>query len=226
MEESKAGPEAEPLVGGASSSGGDPVALGGGRRRRNPAQTRLKLFVGMVLLLVFGAALPFALKSTFFRGESLVAVAELAACGVSFVCCAIIFRSYRDGPRAYRRHPNRLIVLKTACDGGLNLVVVGAVVYLAACRCNSQTLALHQMRRQACFVRGYLSACDDAKAMPFATQLFATSSEAWFFVLLLDLRRSVRNPFYSFESSRALYRPRVENTTELGRPTISSRSPP
>ena len=42
--------------------------------------------------------------------------------------------------------------------------------------------------------------------MPFATQLFATSSEAWFFVLLLDLRRSVRNPFYSFDSSKLLYR--------------------
>ena len=226
MEEAKDPEAGSALLGGGSGPAPDFADAVRGGRRRNPAQTRLKLFVGMVFLLLFGGALPFALKNTVFEGESLVAVAELAACGVSLLCCGVIFRTYRGGPAAYRRHPNTLIVLKTACDGGLCAVVLGAVVYLGACRCNSRSLAVHQMRRQACFVRGYLSACDDAKAMPFATQLFATSSEAWFFVLLLDLRRSVRNPFYSFESSRALYRPRVENTTELGRPAISSRSPP
>lgn len=34
------------------------------RRRRNAAQTRLKLFVGMVLMLLVGGALPFVLKAT------------------------------------------------------------------------------------------------------------------------------------------------------------------
>ncbi|KAH8069344.1 translation initiation factor IF-2 [Aureococcus anophagefferens] len=130
------------------------------RRRRNAAQTRLKLFIAAVVLLCVGGALPFLLKETAFRGVSVVAVSELSACAVSLLCCGVVLRTYADGPGAYRRHPNRLIVLKTACDGGLNVVVL----------------------------------C-----------LFSTSSEAWFFVLLLDLRRSVRNPFYAFESSRRLY---------------------
>ncbi|KAH8058563.1 translation initiation factor IF-2 [Aureococcus anophagefferens] len=179
------------------------------RRRRNAAQTRLKLFIAAVVLLCVGGALPFLLKETAFRGVSVVAVSELSACAVSLLCCGVVLRTYADGPGAYRRHPNRLIVLKTACDGGLNVVVLCVVVWLAAVRCNGARLERHETRKQECFAKGYLSACDGGAWIPawipFFTQLFSTSSEAWFFVLLLDLRRSVRNPFYAFESSRRLY---------------------
>ncbi|KAK7254499.1 1-phosphatidylinositol-4-phosphate 5-kinase [Aureococcus anophagefferens] len=182
------------------------------RRRRNAAQTRLKLFIAAVVLLCVGGALPFLLKETAFRGVSVVAVSELSACAVSLLCCGVVLRTYADGPGAYRRHPNRLIVLKTACDGGLNVVVLCVVVWLAAVRCNGARLERHETRKQECFAKGYLSACDGGAWIPAWNSnlrpdfsLFSTSSEAWFFVLLLDLRRSVRNPFYAFESSRRLY---------------------
>ena len=136
------------------------------RRRRNAAQTRLKLFIAAVVLLCVGGALPFLLKETAFRGVSVVAVSELSACAVSLLCCGVVLRTYADGPGAYRRHPNRLIVLKTACDGGLNVVVLCVVVWLAAVRCNGARLERHETRKQECFAKGYLSACDGGAWIP------------------------------------------------------------
>ncbi|KAH8066807.1 translation initiation factor IF-2 [Aureococcus anophagefferens] len=171
------------------------------RRRRNAAQTRL-LFIAAVVLLCVGGALPFLRETAFGRVRRRRERAERLRREP-----ALLRRRARPTrrPRAYRRHPNRLIVLKTACDGGLNVVVLCVVVWLAAVRCNGARLERHETRKQECFAKGYLSACDGGAWIPFFTQLFSTSSEAWFFVLLLDLRRSVRNPFYAFESSRRLY---------------------
>ena len=168
----------------------------------NAAQVRLRLFVVATVLWVLAGSCPFVLRLMGTRRESIVAVSEIAGCALSFACCSIIFSTYFLGDRSYRRHPNKLLVYKTACDAGLSLVVMAAFSYLATFRCADKA---HQSDRAECLARGYLHTCDSRQVFPFFTQFFAWSSEAWFLIVSVDLRRAVKNPFYSFDSSHRLY---------------------
>lgn len=173
------------------------------RARQNAAQIRLRLFLVAIMAWVVTGAFPFILTLIALKRESIVAVSELTGCTLSFVCCLIILGTYVWGGRSFRRHPNKLLVYKTACDAGLCLVVLVAFAYLQSFRCEETA---HESDREECLARGYLHTCDHQKLIPFFTQLFAVSSESWFLILLLDLRRAVKNPFYSFDSSRPFYR--------------------
>lgn len=174
-----------------------------GIARQNAAQIRLRLFLVAIMAWFVTGAFPFILALIALKRESIVAVSELTGCTLSFFCCFIIFGTYFWGGRSFRRHPNKLLVYKTACDAGLCLVVVVAFVYLQSFRCEDTA---HEADREECLARGYLHTCDHHKLIPFFTQLFAVSSESWFLILLIDLRRAVKNPFYSFDSSRPCYR--------------------
>lgn len=164
-----------------------------GERGPNAAQVRLRLFLVAMACWVCAGVCPFVVKATVGR-ETMVSLAELCACGLSFVCFFIVAASYARGGR-FRRHPNSLLVYKTACDAGLCFVVAGVFFYLEVFRCSGGH----------CLWHGYVRVCDEHAILPFCTQLFAASSELWFLALVVDLRTAVRNPFYSFDASRRLY---------------------
>lgn len=146
------------------------------------SRLRLRLFACAMALWITAGLVPL-----FVADRSILA--ELSGCFVSFVCAAIILGTYGRAA-GYRRHPNKLIVYKTCSDACLVGVVVLALIYSRA-RCG---------RDSDCASDAY-ARLRDGPAVPFFTQLFMVSSEAWFFVLLVDLRRAVKNPFYSFTST-------------------------
>jgi len=169
-------------------------------RSRAP-QLLLKYFcLAAACWLVFGFC-PFLVRLFSIPHESIIAISELSGCGLASICSGIIFSTYLN---PYRRHPNRLLVYKTICDLGYSLIALFAFAYLSIIKCNETTIT-HEAERQQCLARAYVNLCDQTRVLPAFTQLFAWSSEAWFLILLIDLRRSVKNPFYSFDSSKRSY---------------------
>lgn len=101
-------------------------------------------------------------------------------------CCAVIF-TYSQR-RSWRKHPNPFLFYRSVCD--LMLVVLLLLSHGVTCYVGDCQDALDG------------SACTLASG---GTQFFLLASESWFFVMAIDMYKSLKSPFTDYKHNVRLY---------------------
>ena len=189
------------------------------------ARLRSRILALLLLLWAVGMALPFAFLGVgAYRGGNVVWLAELFGAALGLACCVAVGVTYVRIPR-YRRHPNRLLVLRTLADGGVAALTLLVAAYLAVPCSGYADFKLFAAlgggdgggsagggsngggARDAltCAANAYRERLCGLWLLPFCFQFLQLSAEGWFLTVLIDVRRSMRNPFYSPAKAMASY---------------------
>jgi len=154
-------------------------------------------------VIQFGMAILFlaALVTTLYvtnQGKD-VAVGLLSGGCVTIVSSTAIIFTYCKYP-TWRKHPNSLIFYRSICDLGFVLVLI--ITELQKCSQNDK-----------CVLSTYLKDTSNSKGFGNTTctvaagftQFFLFGSESWFFVMAIDMYKSMRSPFTDFKRNVRMY---------------------
>jgi len=154
-----------------------------------------KIQFGMAIL--FFGALIITLYLT-FKGKNF-AVGLLAGGSVTIVSSSAIIFTYCKYP-TWRKHPNSLIFYRSICDLGFVLVLMCTELY--KCVKSEECINSFLLSETAVVDQIGETRCTVAAAF---TQFFLFGSESWFFVMSIDMLKSIRSPFTDFKRNVRLY---------------------
>ncbi|KAF0688210.1 Aste57867_20080 [Aphanomyces stellatus] len=152
------------------------------------------------MFLFFLGALAVAIVIPSLPGHSKIEVGLLAGGSVTILSTAAVLYTYWAMP-SWKKHPNPLIFYRSLFDMGFVLVLMTTQLYKCfndACTAEDTKSATDSQTLEILGVQG-------CNAIAGLTQFFLLGSECWFFVMTIDLYKSVRSPFTDFKHNVRTY---------------------
>ncbi|ETV90427.1 hypothetical protein H310_14795 [Aphanomyces invadans] len=152
--------------------------------------------LAMFLFFIGALAVTIVIPSVGYKVE----VGLLAGGSVTILSTAAVLYTYSAMPM-WKKHPNPLIFYRSLFDMGFVLVLMTTQLYkcynghcvVSSTKEGTDTATLAILKPQGCnTVAGF-------------TQFFLLGSECWFFVMSVDLFKSVRSPFTDFKRNMRTY---------------------
>ncbi|CAK4081961.1 unnamed protein product [Aphanomyces euteiches] len=131
---------------------------------------------------------------------SKVEVGLLAGGSVTILSTAAVIYTYWAMP-TWKKHPNPLIFYRSLFDMGFVLVLMITQLY----KCYEGRCTIEAVKDETDFYTLQILGENGCNAVAGFTQFFLIGSECWFFVMSVDLFKSVRSPFTDFKHNVRTY---------------------
>mmetsp|Transcript_109704 Transcript_109704/g.318912 ORF Transcript_109704/g.318912 Transcript_109704/m.318912 type:complete len:1128 (-) Transcript_109704:1780-5163(-) len=165
--------------------------------RKNVLISGLTIYVGIPLLVILANA---------HDDSMLFYLMQIGGAIWGMLCVLVIFWSAHMVPR-FKRHPNKIMLWRSACSLGIALKLIITEILLEA-ECASWNDGESSVRfgsLQDCKNRRYCTMCNVDEWPAFFLNFFFMAGECWFFCQAMDLYFSLKNPFYSFKGRIVTY---------------------